>query len=301
MYKTIILAGFLCLSAFLSKAQQYESNVRQGEFGLAIGAGHYFGDLNTRASLNRPKFSAGAFYIKQFNNYVGLKIAANYARLGYSDIYSKNETQRRRNLSFNSNIWEFTVNGQFNFFHFMPGVEGYNFTPYVSLGAGIFSYDPYAYLDGTKYYLRPLGTEGQGSSLYPKRKQYGTIAGCFPLAVGVKYAITEGTNIFAEVGYRFTTTDYLDDVSTTFVGEDPFKYPSSDPNVPPSVVGPDGQINPAYLLSDRSYETGTRIGIKDRQRGNSQQKDAYVLAQVGVSFNITSYKCPPVNGNKGKF
>src|SRR3954447_10116642 len=296
MYKNFLIAGILCLSAIVSTAQLYESNVRQGEFGLAIGAGHYFGDLNTRASLKRPKFSAGAFYIKQFNNYVGLKIAANYARLGFSDIYSKNETQHRRNLSFNSNIWEFSVSGQFNFFHFMPGVEGYNFTPYVSLGAGIFSYDPYAYLQGTKYYLRPLGTEGQGSSLYPDRKQYGTIAGCFPLSVGLKYAITEGTNLFAEVGYRFTTTDYLDDVSTTYVGTKPFVYPSSG-----TVIGPDGNPNPAYLLSDRSYETGTPIGIKGRQRGNSQQKDAYVLGQVGVSFNITSYKCPPVGGKPPKF
>jgi hypothetical protein len=301
MYKSILLAGIICLSAVVSKAQLYQGNVRQGEFGLAVGAGHYFGDLNTRASLNRPKFSAGAFYIKQFNNYIGLKIAANYARLGYSDIYSKNKTQRRRNLSFNSNIWEFSASGQFNFFHFNPGVDGYNFTPYVSLGVGIFSYDPYAYLAGNKYYLRPLGTEGQGSSLYPNRKQYGTIAGCFPLSVGLKYALTEGTNVFAEVGYRFTTTDYLDDVSTTFVGEEPFVYPSSDPTVPPSVVGPDGQVNPAYLLSDRSYETGTRIGIKDRQRGNSQQKDAYVLAQIGVSFNITSYKCPTAAGKDVKF
>ena len=29
-----------------------------------------------------------------------------------------------------------------------------------------------------------------------------------------------------------------------------------------------------------------------RQRGNSSQKDAYVIAQLGVSFNISSYRCP---------
>src|SRR4051794_2173541 len=99
MYKNFLVAVMLCLSAIVTKAQLYESNVRQGEFGLAIGAGHYFCDLNTLTALNRTKFSAGNFYIKQFNNYVGLKIATNYARLGYSDIYSKNETQHRRNLS----------------------------------------------------------------------------------------------------------------------------------------------------------------------------------------------------------
>src|SRR6478672_8183908 len=291
MYKRILVAVIVCLSALASKAQLYQSNVRQGEFGLAIGAGHYFGDLNTRAALNRPKFSAGAFYIKQFNNYIGLKVAANFARLGYSDIYSKNETQRRRNLSFNSNIWEFTVNGQFNFFHFMPGVEGYNFTPYVSLGLGIFSYDPYAYLQGQKYFLRPLGTEGQGDSLYPDRKQYNSMALCFPLTVGFKYALNENLNVFGEIGYRFTNTDYLDDVSTTYAGPEAF----------PAIPQPDGSLIPsaAYLLQDRSYETGTPIGLKGRQRGNSLQKDAYVLLHFGVSINLSSYKCPsPKNATK---
>ena len=279
--KKILLISSIVICALTTKAQLYESYVRQGEIGLAIGAGHYFGDLNTRAAINRPKFSAGAFFIKQFNNYVGLKIAANYARLGYSDIYSKNETQKIRNLSFNSNVWELSASGNFNFFKYLPGVEGYSYTPYVSLGVGVFSYDPYAYLQGQKFFLRPLGTEGQGSAAYPNRKQYNTMAVCFPLTVGLKFALTENTNFFAEVGYRFTNTDYLDDVSTTYAGTDAFP------------LQPNGQPSAAYLLQDRSYErVADPIGIKDRQRGNSTQKDAYVLAQIGVSFNLTSYRCP---------
>ena len=293
MIKTTLSALFVLFFAGILNAQSYFGEQRQGEFGLAVGAAQYFGDLNTRANINRPKFSAGAFYLKQFNDYIGLKLGVNYAFLGYSDIYSKNETQRRRNLSFNTNVWEVALSGQFNFFHYMPGVEGYNFTPYVSIGIGAFSYDPYAYLQGVKYYLRPLGTEGQNSSLYPDKKPYGTVAACFPLAVGFKFGINENINAFAEVGYRFTTTDYLDDVSGTYVGDQPFYYAGTN-----SVVGVDGTVNPAYLLSDRSYETGDRIGIKGRQRGNSQQNDAYAIAQVGVSFNLTSYKCPTINGNK---
>jgi hypothetical protein len=260
----------------------YDSYSNDGEFGAAIGLGHYFGDLNTKAALNRPKFSGGIFFIKQFNNYIGLRISGDYAFLGYSDIYSKNETQKRRNLSFNSNVWEFSVSGYFNFFRFIPGVEGYKFTPYLSLGVGVFSYDPYAYLTGNKYYLRPLGTEGQGSSLYPDRKEYKTMALCIPFTVGLKHSINENMNVFAEIGYRFTNTDYLDDVSTTYAGPAAF---------PP---GADGLPTVAYFLQDRSYETGTPIGIKGRQRGNSEQKDAYALFHVGVSFNLSSYKCPKV-------
>ena len=256
-----------------------ESYVQEGEFGIGVGAAHYFGDLNTRAALNRPKFSAGAFFRKQFGNYIGVKVAANYAQLGYSDIYSDNETQKRRNLSFNSNIWELSLSGDFNFFKFYPGISGFTYTPYVSLGVGVFSYDPYAYLNKEKYFLRPLGTEGQGSALYPDRKQYNSMAVCFPIALGFKYNLNERTNMFVEAGYRFTNTDYLDDVSTSYT-PDAFQ---SLPNGQPSVV---------QLLADRSYETGAPIGIKGRQRGNSSQKDGYVIAQVGISFNISSYKCP---------
>jgi hypothetical protein len=173
-----------------------------------------------------------------------------------------------------------SVSGDFNFFRFVPGFEEYRFTPYVSLGLGVFSFDPYAFLAGQKYLLRPLGTEGQGSALYPNKKPYSPIALCIPFGVGMKYALNESTNVFGEISYRFTNTDYLDDVSGTYAGGAAF---------PPL---PNGNPSPAFLLQDRSYETGTSIGVKDRQRGNSSQKDAFVTIQVGMSFNIQSYRCP---------
>jgi hypothetical protein len=43
-----------------------------------------------------------------------------------------------------------------------------------------------------------------------------------------------------------------------------------------------------YLLQDRSYETGDVIGIEGRQRGYPKQKDQYVMAEITVSFNLTS-------------
>src|SRR6266540_3709924 len=238
MLKRTVLAFVIGIAAMKADAQLYESNIHQGEFGAAIGLAHYFGDLNTRAGINRPKFSGGLFFIKQLNKYIGIKIAGDYAFLGYSDVYSKNEVQKRRNLSFNTNLWEASLSGYFNFFKFMPGVEGYNYTPYVALGVGVFSYDPYAYLQGQKYFLRPLGTEGQGSSLYPDRAPYSSMAVCIPFGVGVKYALNDRFNIAFEITHRFTTTDYLDDVSKTYV----------DPAVFPPL--PDGSPSPAFLLSD---------------------------------------------------
>ncbi len=168
--KRYIVLFIIAVTISIAALAQSET-IQQGEFGITLGAAHYFGDLNTRASIKRPKPSFGAFFRKQFGNYIGVRVSAHYAQVGFSDTYSKNEYQQLRNLSFNSNIWEFAVQGDFNFFKFVPNDPDYQFTPYVTLGVGVFTYDPYAYLDGQKYFLRPLGTEGQTTG-YLGRKEY---------------------------------------------------------------------------------------------------------------------------------
>ena len=275
----VVLSAVAIASTHSSYAQ--ESIRQEGEFGIGLGAAHYFGDLNTRAHLNRPKMAASVFFRKNFGNYIAVRLGASYARLGYSDKYNThNEYMYRRNLSFNSNVWELSLQGDFNFFRFMPGEPPYNFTPYVTLGVGVFSYDPFAYLQGEKVMLRQLNTEGQGSSLYPDRTPYSSSSLCFPFGAGVKYSINERVNIGFEILYRFTNTDYLDDVSKTYV--DPSVFPAN----------PDGSPSTAFLMHDRSYELGEPIGIPNRERGNSKQKDQFVTAMFHVTFNLQSYKCP---------
>jgi Domain of unknown function (DUF6089) len=277
-----IIGLVLVLGTNIAGAQFREANVLEGEFGIAAGAAHYFGDINTNASLNRAKMAFGIMFRKQFGDYVAMRVQGTYAQLGYSDIYSDNEPQRIRNLSFNSNVFELALLGDFNFFRFIPGDKEYRFTPYASMGVGFFTYDPYAYLEGEKHYLRPLGTEGQGSPLYPDRKTYSNMAFVFPLGFGVKYNLTPRTNLTFELLHRFTNTDYLDDVSGTYAGVDAFPFlPNGDPS-------------PAMLLQDRSYEISpVPIGIAGRQRGISTRKDQYITAMVGITINLTSYNCPP--------
>lgn len=282
-----IIGNILALAVLICSCSQLkaqESVVQEGEFGIGLGGGHYFGDLNTRASLNRPKMAASVFFRKNLGNYIAVRLGASYAQLGYSDKYNDfNKQMFTRNLSFNSNVWELSLQGDFNFFRFMPGEPDYSFTPYITFGAGIFTYDPYAYLRDEKILLRPLNTEGQGSTLYPDRKPYSSMAISIPFGGGIKYAFNDRINIGFEVLYRFTNTDYLDDVSTTYVDQAVF---------PPN---PDGSPSNALLLSDRSYELGAPIGIPNRQRGNSKQNDHFVTAMFHVTFNLQSYKCPTAN------
>ena len=272
----------VCMLIGLAGMAQPQSTVYEGELGITIGAAHYFGDLNNPAAVNRPKPAIGIFFRKQFGNYIGVRISGHFAQLGYSDKYSDIEFQRRRNLSFNTNLYELALQGDFNFFRFEPGNPDYAFTPYVTMGVGLFNYDPYAYLNNQKHFLRPLGTEGQGSPLYPERQSYSNMAFCFPIGMGIKYNLRNNINFSFEISHRFTNTDYIDDVSTTFAGPDAFP------------LQPNGQPSIAFLLQDRSYETGAPIGEAGRQRGFSTQFDQYIIAEVGISFTLTSYKCPKV-------
>ncbi len=282
MKRLFSLAIFIIICTTVdAQTPKFSTTVLNGEFGIAAGAAHYFGDLNTQSWMNNPKPAAMFFFKKQFGPYIGLRLTGTYAGLGYSDRYTDILVQRIRNLSFNTHIFELALGGEFNFFRFIPGEPGYNFTPYLTLSAGVFNYDPYAFLQGEKHFLRNLGTEGQGSAKYPDRKPYSSTAFSFPLGMGFKVNVTPRLNLFLEVAHRFTTTDYLDDVSLTYAGLEAFS------------PLPDGSPSPAMLLQDRSGElVRVPIGIAGRQRGNSQRTDQFITAMIGVSLNLTSYVCP---------
>jgi Domain of unknown function (DUF6089) len=280
--RTILLLLFALTLTIGVKAQSGYETVYTGEFGVTLGGAHYFGDLNTRAALNRPKPAIGLFFRKQFGNYVSARLSGHFAQLGYSDVYSKNEYQRLRNLSFNTNIFEVAVQGDFNFFKFVPSDPDYSFTPYVTLGVGLMNFNPFAYYNGEKYFLRELGTEGQTvNGGYKGRSPYATTAVIIPFGVGLKYNLTEKINVSFEIAHRFTFTDYLDDVSTTYAGGSNFP------------VGPTGLNSEAFNLQDRSYEVnGKPYFVEGQQRGFSKQKDQYIIGEIGFSFNLSRYRCP---------
>lgn len=268
----------LLLSGFVSSAQVY---YRRSEYGFAAGGSNYFGDLNQNYGFQYARYSGGIFLKYNFSDYIALKLAGNYAFLGYSDQYSKNVYQKTRNLDFKSNIYESVIQAEFNFFQFNIGDFDHRFTPYVTIGAGVFWYNPYTIYDKKRYYLRPLGTEGQNYEEY-KDRRYRSTAVAFPIGIGVKFWMSKGMTLGFEVANRSTSTDYIDDVSTTYVGKD--KFIDTEPSPYPT---------PSSLLQDRSGEVvQTPIGIAGRQRGISTTFDKYMLFQLTLSFRFPTYKCP---------
>jgi hypothetical protein len=268
------LLVFICCPGSGAIAQSYFTSM---ELGISGGASQYFGDLNDRYGFKTINLAYGLYTRKHINQYISLKLGAYYTQVGYSDKLNNDHYQRQRNLDFTSNIFEASFQAEFNFFRFVTGDPYHRFTPYLTGGIGAFIYNPYTTFNGSKYMLRPLGTEGQNVG-YGDRS-YSNVSPCFPIGAGFKFWITGGVNLTLEIADRLTLTDYLDDVSTTYVGLDRF------PLTPKS---------PTYLLQDRSIEIdpSTPLGRKGKQRGNSSTYDQYLMCMLSISWHFTTYKCP---------
>ncbi len=269
---SVILLCFFVISSYEVDAQSYYT---ANEIGIALGGSQYFGDLNDSYGFKTVHPAGGLYVRRRMNSYISLKIVANYTQVGYNDNLNNNYYEKERNLNFNSIVIETAFQAEFNFFKFITGDKYNRWTPFLTGGVGAFYYDPYTTLNGVKYYLRPLGTEGQFAG-YAGRK-YGTVSPCIPVGAGFKFWITSGVNLTLEIADRLSTTDYLDDVSSTYVGAAKFT-----------------KNTPAYLLQDRSLEVNPNgpLGTAGKQRGNTSSKDQYLMALISMSFHFTTYRCP---------
>jgi Domain of unknown function (DUF6089) len=277
MRKAILL---LIVVAALQNTCKAQYVYLPAEYGFGVGAAQYFGDLNQNQSFNYVRYCANAFYKHNYNPYISIKGGLAYALLGGADKFSKSVYEKSRNLSFENNVFEATVSGEFNFFKYEVGEPTNKFTPYINFGLGVMYTNPYANFNGTKYFLKPLATEGQLYSQYKDRK-YSNVALVLPVGMGVKYWMTAGTTFSFEISNRFTSTDYLDDVSATYVGKNLF--PDNNPPY----------VDPAAAMQDRSVELGiTPIGVAGRQRGVSSTKDQYLMAIASFSIRLRDYTCP---------
>jgi hypothetical protein len=283
-FRVMILAMrvlLLCLVMLSFGQTEAQIFYRRSELGAAGGASHYFGDINPDYSVSSPSSSASIFYRYNLSRYIAFKFAGSYANIGSDDKFSSDIYQKTRNLNFRNNIYEVGAFFEFSFFEFNVQDFEHRFTPYVTIGLAAFHHDPFTYYDGRKIRLQPLGTEGQNYETYQDRKYKNNIV-AFPFGLGVKYWMARGITFHVEVVQRSTATDYLDDVSTTYVGKE--KFIDLEPSPYPT---------PAEILQDRSVEiNGTEFGKAGRQRGVSTTRDKYMLLQLGFSFRLPTYKCP---------
>ncbi|NDC41935.1 MAG: hypothetical protein EBZ77_10350, partial [Chitinophagia bacterium] len=212
--KRILLALLLISPLFLKAQEQHH------EIGVQFGVSNYYGDLQPRLFASNGYHPMGGIIYKFFMNpHIGLRFGAAYTTLSGADSLSNIEANRKRNLSFGTHLFE--MHGGIEINALPVDIMRFKVTPYAFGGIGAFYFNPYAEdPSGSKVFLRPLSTEGQGLPMYPDRKQYSLVNLSFPVGGGMKFFVGKAFFITTEVGFRYTNTDYLDDVSKSYVDLD---------------------------------------------------------------------------------
>lgn len=277
MIRRVVLAcvSIAFLFPFPTQAQRQDF-LSRSELLLMGGGMNYIGDLNNQSALTIPRLAAGVGLRYRIDNRWALRGEVSYGSVACEEDYNK-----LRNLSFKSDIWELSALAEFNFAPFGPGATERLWTPYIFGGLGVFHFNPmakYTLGDGEEMWaeLQPLRTEGQGSSEYSDRKLYPLTQICVPFGVGIKCRLGKAFSLAAEYGFRMTWTDYLDDVSKTYVGSALIMQNSDDGALAAQLADRSGEVVEGYVNA---------VGIK---RGDDALNDwyAYFHVSVGISFEV---------------
>lgn len=248
-------------------------NAQTFELGVFAGTSAYNGDLtHTLIDLHELHPAFGIEAALPLNSHFAIKAQANALKISGDDANSNKPAFLARNLNFSSSLLETGLMFDFFILGFNPEQKSY-FSPFISIGAMLFHFNPKTEYDGVIYELQPLGTEGQGTSAFPDRKPYKLTQISIPISVGIKYAFSTKMYIsFAFTGNK-TFTDYLDDVSKTYVEES-------------TLISENGIM--AFELSNRTDEYLNSEPLPyntSHKRGNSSISDWY------GSFGITLSYC----------
>ncbi len=276
-----------------------------------------------------------SFAIAMNYNYGRIK-GADFSTANRSEVAASEYSRFTRNLSFRNNIHEFNIGGQF---YIIPEVNSVTYSQpingYIFVGVGCFLHDPQGQIPEYDYQtygpsaaeegaprldqdpnfaqalsdrglapgdwvkLRTLNTEGQGRE--GRQGVYKPFQWQIPINAGVELHIPRTYfQIGVEFGFRYLFTDYLDDVSTTYVGLDTFEDPiariMSDRGSEPTFEGFERQLladaagYPLRIVQnnfgDETYYISGDVGsgIENSIRGNPDRNDFYFLTQLNIKF-----------------
>ncbi len=283
MKKVSFIFIIFCSLAIRSSAQY------SMDFGVNLGGANYVGDVGGKQSESQPwlldmnlsqtRYSFGGFYRYNFTKNIAAKLSVNYARIAGADSLSEIVTQRARNLSFRTDIIEANITAEYYFFTMNNISRASNsridFGSYVFAGGGVALFYPYAQLDFKWYSLRPLQTEGVDNA-------YDEMTVIVPLGAGAHFTFNKKLRVGVEFGYRFTFTDYLDDISTRYALESDLPFVESVALANRSAEA--FQRGDAELLPIQGFFAP---GQQSR-RGNPENNDGYLLGQISISYAIVN-------------
>tara|TARA_B100000497_G_scaffold111830_1_gene132207 strand:+ start:8157 stop:9071 length:915 start_codon:yes stop_codon:yes gene_type:complete len=296
--KTILSISLIFIFGVQSVSAQRWFKSSSLEFGLIGGFSHYNGELvktTFEPQAMKPSFGIITRYSPQQR--LTIRLSAQYGQIeGRDDWY---EDRLARNLSFQSDLWDFTGALEYNF-NTLDRRAKSGVIPYVYSGFSVFKFNPkaefkynpngqmaayltpgvYAELadrNGEIVELQPLGTEGQETTEFNDRKRYALTQIAIPVGAGFKFKLSHNWIVGIDYGMRFTFTDYMDDVSETYV----------DPQRLTAQYGP-----MSAAMADRSEVLHDEL--LNNRRGDPDNNDFYGIFGVTIMYRIHGNRpsCP---------
>ena len=235
---------------------------------------NYYGDLQDKPlTLDQSNLAIGAGLKYDLTDHMAVRSGFMYGKISADDKRNKPSLQFR-NLNFQSKVFEWNLLAEYTLFD----LKEKKISPYAFAGLAIFHFNPYTYDSlGNKVFLKPLSTEGQGLAQYPDRSPYKLTQFAIPFGVGVKFKVNENVVLGYEFGLRKTFTDYLDDISKTYV----------DQTALMNAKGPKA-VELAYRAGelrngDPNYPADGSV------RGGEKYKDWYYFSGVSLSIGINTH------------
>jgi hypothetical protein len=245
----------------------YNHQCRYTAIGFSLKGSYSDGDIETPLQYVRP--GLGAYVVRRVTPRFSYGAELMWIRLMGDDFSGSNLQAPNkiplyiRNLHFRNDIKELTLFAKYDLFQ---TADHYRKRPvynlYAGTGISFFYHNPKAKVlgdTGTAFTktqwvaLRQFETENV---------KYSNFCIAIPAMVGIRYKLSLQWDMEVEVGYRYTFTDYLDDVGSSFA--DPSSLKS----------------NKARALSNRSAEEEHSL------TGNLRDLD-YIQNELGYSVNTS--------------
>lgn len=264
------------------------------EIGMAFGGSNYVGDINSAFNSNEENkqwnqfessfdfynlnFMWGVVARYNFNPRWVLNTSFSLSRLEGNDAYFNNP----RNLSFYTDLKEFSAVVEFNFLDYQTGSKKHRIAPYIFVGLAGFHFNPKTDIINPitqieeSIELQPYNTEGQGMPGYDK--PYSRYSLAIPFGLGCKFSLSNYISVALQWGFRKTFTDYIDDISTKYVDH----Y---------EMVNWSGELGAA--VADRTNELPGREGFYNEHnlsRGNEKNKDWYNFFGITITTKLSNGK-----------
>ncbi|MFT4061555.1 MAG: hypothetical protein QM642_04275 [Edaphocola sp.] len=271
---------------------------------------HYNNSVYKDDILKNMRFMGGMFVRYTYVPGVSFRWGVNYGSLYATDEWNtekaleatsiKDDAYQRyvRNLDIKTNLWESNLLVEFAPLRLsnweFGKVTKWRFQPYLLAGVAGFYFNPRGtYKDlatGTEkdVDLQPLRTEGEGftapGKVFPKVYSlfnYAAVGG-----IGFKFDIGRGLGLGLEYQLRWTFTDYLDDVSGTYI--DPLYQETAG-----LVKANNYNAALANKMSDRSNEiiAGYKHSAGE-MRGDPANKDKYSTISIMFFWKIKKRDSP---------